>query len=308
MDTPLYLQTRKKSVLKERIEKAWQILEECTLCPRKCKVNRLKEETGICKTGFKAKISSYAPHFGEEASLVGRSGSGAIFFTNCSLLCIFCQNYDTSHEEKGCEISNETLSDIMLFLQKTGTNNINFVTPTHVVPQILKSLEIAIEKGLKIPLVYNTSGYENIETIKLLEGIIDIYMPDFKFWDSEISKLLCNAKDYPEKAKKSLKEMQRQVGVLETNDQGIATKGVLIRHLVMPNNFAGTKDVMKFIAEKISNESYVNIMPQYRSCYKAYNVKEISRAITVEEFEEAVFYAKEFGIEKLDKEVAVRWF
>jgi putative pyruvate formate lyase activating enzyme len=297
---PTYIETYKKGLLASKIETAYEILKSCTLCPRKCKVDRSTGETGVCKTGEKAVVSSFNAHFGEEDPLVGTHGSGTIFFTHCNLLCIFCQNYDISHLEHGEEITNEHLAGIMIHLQNKGCHNINFVTPSHVVPQILSALEIAIPEGLSVPLVYNTGGYDSVKTLKLLEGVFDIYMPDFKFWDSEIAKKTCNAKDYPEIAQKALIEMHRQVGDLVTDDRGIAQSGILLRHLVLPSGFAGTREIMRFIARKISLNTYVNIMPQYRPCGRADEVKELSVYLSQKDYETAIQVAKDEGIERLD--------
>lgn len=297
---PSYIKSFKKGLLKKKTEKAYKILKSCVLCPRRCKVDRLSDERGICKTGKKAAVSSYDPHFGEEAPLVGTHGSGTIFFTHCNLLCIFCQNYDISHLGYGTEVDDEKLADMMMELQNGGCHNINFVTPSHVVPQILSALDIAVRKGLNIPLIYNTGGYDNVETLKILEGVIDIYMPDFKFWDPKISELTCKAPDYPEIARQALIEMHRQVGDLILDENGIAQRGLLIRHLVLPNNLAGTRDIMKFIAEKISKNSYVNIMAQYRPCGKASEIKELSRHLDANEFKKALRIAQEEGISRLD--------
>ncbi|MCK4654065.1 MAG: radical SAM protein, partial [Candidatus Cloacimonetes bacterium] len=239
-------------------------------------------------------------HFGEEAPLVGRSGSGTIFFTNCNLLCNFCQNYDISHEGHGHEVTDEELAEMMLLLQSRRCNNINFVTPSHVVPQILSALEIAIEKGLSVPLVYNTGGYDNVETLKLLEGVFDIYMPDFKFWDSEVANKTCNAPDYPEVVRKAVAEMHRQVGDLVIDKNGIASSGLLIRHLVLPKGLAGTREIAEFIANKISSNTYVNIMPQYRPCGKSYEMEELSNFLTQKEYNNAVQSAKEEGLWRFD--------
>lgn len=300
---PAYLETFRNGLLAEKIEKADEILKSCTLCPRKCKVNRLAGETGVCKTGRRAVVSSFNPHFGEEDPLVGTHGSGTIFFTHCNLLCIFCQNYDISHMGHGEKISNEQLAEIMLQLQNAGCHNINFVTPTHVVPQILSAVELAAKKGLSVPLVYNTGGYDRVDTLKLLEGVMDIYMPDFKFWDPEISKITCNAKDYPETARKALIEMHRQVGDLVIDDSGIARRGLLLRHLVLPHGFAGTREIMRFIARKISLNTYVNIMPQYRPCGRSGEVKELSVYLSSKDFHKALEEAKEEGIERLDRRI-----
>ncbi len=298
---PAYIETFKKGLLRKKVTKAYKILSSCVLCPRKCKVDRLSGQTGICKTGKKAYVSSYNPHFGEEAPLVGTNGSGTIFFTHCNLLCIFCQNYDISHEGRGEEVSDEDLAGMMLSLQNAGCHNINFVTPSHVVPQILSAVEIAVRGGLSIPLIYNTSGYDSIETLKLLEGVFDIYMPDFKFWNPEIAWIVSKAKDYPEVARKALIEMHRQVGDLVIDKSGIARRGLLIRHLVLPAGFAGTREIMRFIARNLSRDSYVNIMPQYRPYGRASEVKELAAPITQEDYEIALREAKEEGITRLDR-------
>ncbi len=297
---PAYLEAAKTGVLQQRIRIACEMLEECTLCPRNCRVNRKENELGTCNTGYHAVVSSYSPHFGEESPLVGLRGSGTIFFTHCNLLCNFCQNYDISHEGRGQEVTSEELADFMIHLQDIGCHNINFVTPSHVVPQILAALEIAINSGLQVPLVFNTSAYDKVETLKLLDGIVDIYMPDFKFWDPETARQLCTAADYPERARMALKEMHRQVGDLRMNNLGTAERGLLVRHLVMPENLAGTAEVMRFLASEISANTYVNIMPQYRPCGKAFTVDKIARSITREEYYEALEIAREEGITRLD--------
>ncbi len=298
---PSYLSLWEKGELRERAEKAWSILENCNLCPRNCRKNRVKGEKGTCKVGSLPFVSSFHPHFGEESPLVGKYGSGTIFLASCNLLCIYCQNYTISHLMEGEECSFEDLARMMISLQKRGCHNINFVTPTHQVPQILRSLEIAIEMGLEIPLVYNSSGYDSVETLQLLEGIFDIYMPDIKYMDPEPAKKYSSAEDYPEVVKKAIKEMHRQVGDLVINEDGIAVRGLLVRHLVLPNGLAGTKEAMKFISEEISKNTYVNIMDQYYPCYKAFEHISISRRINYKEFEEAINFAKEAGLKRLDK-------
>ncbi len=298
---PCYIKTYKEGLLKEKIKKAREILSSCSLCPRRCGVDRLSGQVGICKTGENAYVSSYHPHYGEEDPLVGHNGSGTIFFTYCNLLCNFCQNYDISHEGCGDEVSGEQIAGMMLFLQNTGCHNINFVTPTHVVPQILSALEIAIENGLCVPLVYNTGGYDRVETLKLLEGVIDIYMPDFKFWDPKVSELTCEVRDYPEVARRAIIEMHRQVGDLVIDKSGMARSGLLIRHLVLPHGLAGTRQIMRFIAQKVSLNSYVNIMPQYRPCGRAYEVKELSNYLLPEEYKSALQAAKKEGITRFDR-------
>jgi putative pyruvate formate lyase activating enzyme len=283
--------------LEKKIRQAEKILKSCTLCPRQCKVDRTSGESGFCKTGDKPFVSSWNPHYGEEAPLVGSRGSGTIFFTHCNLGCLFCQNWTISHLDEGNIISFTDLADIMLTLQNYGCHNINFVTPTHQAPMILRSLGIAIEKGLKVPLVYNCGGYEAIETIKLLDGVIDIYMPDFKYSDSEPAKKYSRAKDYPSVAKAAIKEMHRQVGDLVIDNRGVALRGLLVRHLVL----AGTEEVVRFIVEEISPDTYTNIMAQYYPCYKAEEHPPLDRRITNEEFRKAVKAARDAGLKRLDK-------
>jgi len=297
---PAYIQTFQQGLLKEKIKKATDLLKSCVLCPRRCNVDRLSGETGVCKTGEHAWVSSYNPHFGEEDPLVGNHGSGTIFFTHCNLMCLFCQNFDISHEGYGREVSGDELAAIMLALQKQGCHNINFVTPSHVVPQILEAVEIAVQNGLVVPLVYNSGGYDRVATLKILEGVVDIYMPDFKFWDPNVSESACQAKDYPEVARNALIEMHRQVGDLETDSAGIARRGLLVRHLVLPDGLAGTRDVMRFIAQKISPNSYVNVMSQYRPCGRASEVSGLNKSLSTHDYHLAVQAAKEEGITRLD--------
>jgi putative pyruvate formate lyase activating enzyme len=264
-------------------------------------VNRTTGQTGYCQTGPKAIVAGYDAHFGEETPLVGENGSGTIFFTHCNLLCNFCQNYDISHQGIGHIVSDNGLADIMLSLQSSGCHNINFVTPSHVVPHILSALCVAAGKGLNIPLVYNSSGYDALETLKLLDGVIDIYMPDFKFWDPQIADQTCQAPDYPGVAKTALIEMHRQVGNLSMDDNGIAVSGLLVRHLVMPRNIAKTEKIMAFIAGQISPDTYVNIMPQYRPCGQASRIEALNRTITGREYESALSAARDAGIRRLDQ-------
>ena len=298
---PAYIQTFKKGTLSKKIETARQLLSPCCLCPRKCNVDRLGGETGVCHTGAQAWVSSYNSHFGEESPLVGSYGSGTIFFTHCNLMCLFCQNFDISHQGHGQEVTDDQLAAIMLALQQQGCHNINFVTPSHVVPQILAALEIAIPQGLDVPLVYNSGGYDRPSTLKLLEEVFDIYMPDFKFWDRDIAESACQAGDYAEVACKALKEMHRQVGDLVTDDAGIAQKGLIIRHLVLPGGKAGTRDIMRFIAREISTDSYVNIMAQYRPCGRAAEVKGLNTFLSPAEYKKALQAATEEGITRLDQ-------
>ena len=298
---PVYIKTFEEGLLKEKIAKAYDILSACNLCPRRCGVDRNAGETGICKTGKMAKVSSYNSHFGEEAPLVGSRGSGTIFLTHCNLMCLFCQNYDISHEGYGQNVSDEQISAMMLVLQKQGCHNINFVTPTHVVPQILSALEIAIQNGLRVPLVYNSGGYDRVDTLKLLDGVFDIYMPDFKFWDPEIAEAACDAPDYPEVARRALLEMHRQVGDLVIDGQGIAQRGLLIRHLVLPKGLAGTREIMRFIATKISTNSYVNVMSQYRPCGRAAEVNGLDSHLPANDYRQALEFARQEGITRLDQ-------
>ncbi|MFP3866616.1 MAG: radical SAM protein [Desulfobacteraceae bacterium] len=305
---PAYLETYRQGILEQRIETAYEIMSQCEICPHHCHVDRLHGELGICNTGDKPIISSYGPHFGEEDPLVGKNGSGTIFFTNCNLYCIFCQNWEISHGGEGTQISVENLAAIMLALQRRGCHNINFVTPSHQVPMILAALPAAIRGGLHVPLVYNFGGYDAVPTLKLLDGVFDIYMPDFKFWDSEIAAQLTSAPDYPEAAKAALKEMHRQVGDLVMDEDGIAYRGLLVRHLVLPNGLAGTREIMKFLAEEISPHTYVNVMGQYRPCGRAHEHPLLNRFITGLEHTEAQKMAREAGLTRLDQgEKLIRW-
>jgi putative pyruvate formate lyase activating enzyme len=298
---PAYIETYNRGLLKQKIDQAHEILKACALCPRACGADRLSGEKGICEIGEHAVVSSFNTHFGEESPLVGNHGSGTIFFARCNLLCIFCQNYDISHEGEGVEFSSEDLARAMLFLQDKGCPNINFVTPSHVVPQILAALDKAVEAGLRVPLVYNTGGYDRSETLAILDGVFDIYMPDFKYWDSKVAEELSDAPDYPERAREALKEMHRQVGDLVMDGQDIAQRGLLVRHLVLPEGLAGTRQVMRFLAREISPNTYVNVMAQYRPCGRASEVQALRRSITGEEHQEAIQMANEEGINRLDE-------
>jgi putative pyruvate formate lyase activating enzyme len=305
---PVYLQSHRKGLLHRKVEQAFERLSACILCPRMCRADRLAGETGVCRTGRLASVSSFNAHFGEEAPLVGTQGSGTIFFTHCNLLCLFCQNFDISHQGIGQEVSTEQLAGIMLALQGQGSHNINFVTPSHVVPQLLAAVEAAVANGLNLPLVYNSGGYDRPETLELLEGVIDIYMPDFKFWDSEIARKTCNAPDYPEVARQALMEMHRQVGDLVLDKNGIARRGLLVRHLVMPGGMAGTRQVMRFIARNLSLRTYVNVMSQYRPCGRAEEVPGLEAPLSPAEYHRAVEEAVEEGITRLDQPRRIlRW-
>jgi putative pyruvate formate lyase activating enzyme len=306
---PGYLETHRQDRLKPKIDAAFDILSQCTLCPQRCLVDRHQGEQGLCRTGDQPIISSNSPHFGEEDPLVGRRGSGTIFFTHCNLYCVFCQNYEISHGGEGEEITIADLAAIMLHLQKQGCHNINFVTPSHQVYQILAALPLAIAGGLKVPLVYNCGGYDAVETLRLLDGVIDIYMPDFKFWDPKVSAQLCAASDYPEVARQAFKEMHRQVGDLLMDETGVARRGLLVRHLVLPQGLAGTQEVMEFLAREISPNTYVNVMGQYRPCGRAYEHPSLSQFLTAQEHLEAQRLAREAGLTRLDRrDKLFRWF
>ena len=277
------------------------ILEECHLCPRQCGVNRLAGESVKCHITQQVVVSSYGPHFGEEAPLVGRHGSGTIFFTYCNLRCVFCQNYTISQLGEGGPVGKEELAKIMLSLQAQGCHNINLVSPTHVVPYILEALEIAVGMGLYLPLVYNSGGYDSVKTLELLDGIIDIYMPDMKYSDGKTAEQLSGIKDYPLVNKAAVKEMHRQVGNLKTDEQEVAQRGLLVRHLVLPNRLAGTQEVVRFLAREVSTNTYLNIMAQYHPCYKALDIPSLARPLQRQEFTEAIDLAHQQGLYRLDK-------
>ncbi len=298
LDTLNYRKLYESGELEKRIEKAYKLLENCSLCPRRCGVNRRKGETGFCKSGEELEVSSFHSHFGEEPPISGYGGSGTIFLTHCNLRCLFCQNYPISHLGNGNKISTQELTQMMLSLQKRGCHNINLVTPTHFIPQILSGFSQAVERGLNIPLVYNCSGYENVETLQLLEGIVDIYMPDLKYGTREAGEKYSSAPDYFEIAKKAMKEMHRQVGDLRLNKEGIAQRGLLVRHLVLPNGQAGTRRVFAFLAEEISSHTYISIMSQYFPAYKAQEFKELNRRITRQEYQQALDIVKQLGLER----------
>jgi len=303
MADPSYLYLLGTGELEERAALAMEFLSPCRVCPRNCRIDRTAGETGYCRGGFEPKVSSYGPHFGEEPPLVGTHGSGTIFFTGCNMSCRFCQNYSISQLDYGSGISCEHLARIMLSLQHRRCHNINLVSPTHFVPQIVKAVSIAAEGGLSVPIVYNTGTYDSVETLELLDGIVDIYMPDAKYGDNDVALMLSDAPLYVDHMKAAILEMQRQVGDLEIVD-GIATRGLLIRHLILPENLAGSDVVMKFIAEDISKDAYVNIMDQYSPCWKISPQSEspiersISRPITLAEYRDAIGYARNSGLSR----------
>ena len=286
------------SPFSEPVQQLWDYMNPCTLCPRKCKVYRSKGEIGFCGIGNTPVVSSVGPHFGEESVLVGRGGSGTIFFAGCNLGCVFCQNYDISHLRHGRQVNIERLAQSMLELQDYGCSNINFVTPTHVIPAIMAAIELARKKGLTLPTVYNTGGYDSVETLKLLEGFVDIYMPDMKYSDSQAADELSAAPNYPKVNREAVKEMHRQVGDLQTKN-GLATRGLLIRHLVLPENSAGSFEIIDFLANEISQSTTINVMDQYRPCYKASSHPRINRYPTREEFQSARRYAIQKGLNVL---------
>ncbi len=298
-----YLALYRSGELAQRAQAAVAGLKECTACPRDCRVDRLANKTATCKTGRYAIVSSFFPHMGEEDPLRGWRGSGTIFFSMCNLRCVFCQNYDISQVRSGAECTPEQLAVMMLELQRMGCHNINFVTPEHVVPQVLEALVPAVEHGLKLPIVYNTSAYDSLESLRLLDGVVDIYMPDFKMWDDRLALRYLKAKDYPAAARAALKEMQRQVGVLKLDEHGLAKRGVLVRHLVMPSGVAGTALIMRFLAEELSPDTYVNIMGQYHPAGKVTAEKygEIDRRPSRQEMDRAYAEARAAGLWRFDE-------
>jgi len=299
---PAYLRLERTGELEERVVELSAIYRSCCLCPRQCGVDRTSGEVGVCSSTSQAIVSSAHPHFGEERPLVGRGGSGTIFFSHCNLLCAFCQNWEISHRGDGFPVSDEMIGRLMTGLQTAGCHNINLVTPTHVLPNIIGGLRFAIRGGLRLPLVYNCSGYERVEIIKLLDGIVDIYMPDFKYTDGAMAdKYSGGARDYPERTAAAIEEMHRQVGDLVVDENGIALRGLLIRHLVLPGNIAGTDQFVQFVATRLSRSTYVNIMAQYRPEYEALRHPELSRRNTGTEYRQALCWAREAGLIRLDQ-------
>jgi len=307
---PAYLALHRAGELRRRAEEAVERLRHCLVCPRDCGVDRLADKTAACHTGRYAQVSSYFAHFGEEDCLRGWAGSGTIFFTMCNLRCVFCQNYEISQAPaqkfatapRGEETPPERLAGMMLELQTRGCHNINFVTPEHVVPEIIEALAVAAEWGLRLPIVYNTSSYDSLDSLQLLDGIVDIYMPDFKFWDSELALRYIKARDYPEAARRGIREMHRQTGVLQTDENGLAKRGVLVRHLAMPGGIAGTELIMRFLAEEISRDTYVNVMAQYYPAGRVSGTEfvEINRKVTGTEYREAVEAARRAGLWRIE--------
>jgi putative pyruvate formate lyase activating enzyme len=294
---PAYLKLEREGELARRVEALKEIYSACRLCPRQCGVNRNRGEKGMCGGTARAKVYSSHPHFGEEPPLVGRGGSGTIFFSNCNLLCCFCQNWEINHRGDGSFLSDESLGRMMMSMQNQGCHNVNVVTPTHLLPNIVSALRTAIRLGLRVPIVYNCGGYESLEAVKLLDGIVDIYLPDFKYTDGAMAeKYSHSAVGYPEAAEAVHIEMKRQVGDLKGEDRYVAQRGLIIRHLVLPHNISGTDRFVKFVAEKLGKPTWVNIMAQYRPAYRAGKYKELSRRLTSEEYRQAVTWAKEAGL------------
>jgi putative pyruvate formate lyase activating enzyme len=298
---PAYLALHKSGELRRRGEVLWNIMESCRLCPRQCGVNRLDGNKGFCQASSDLVIASHHPHFGEEKPLVGRGGSGTVFFSNCGLRCVFCINWDISWGGRGQVRTIDDLADMMLDLQKQGCHNINVVTPTHYSAHIVLALDKAAARGLNLPVVYNTCGWERPEILKILDGIVDIYLPDFKYADGKMAaKYSSLAETYPEVTQAGLLEMHRQVGVAKVAEDGLIHRGLMIRHLVMPNRVGGTKQVLEWIGENLPKDTYVNVMSQYRPMHKAFDYPEIARRITREEYAEAVRWAEEAGLTNLD--------
>jgi len=295
-----YLKLHDEGKLRERIDRALDMLRDCALCPHECRVDRTTDKWGRCRTGRKALVSSAGPHLGEEAPLVGTGGSGTIFLASCNLACIFCQNYDISQLGQGRPVEASSLAEAMVALQVRGCHNANFVTPTHVLPQLLEALPEAIEKGLSVPIVWNCGGYEGLEALQLLDGVVDIYMPDLKYADAEVAERLSGVKDYPKHAFAALREMHRQVGDLTLDERGVAQRGLLVRHLVLPKGLSGTAKCMEFLAS-LSVDTYVNVMAQYHPSHRAYEEPKLTRSLSEAEYREAVQAAYGAGLSRLDE-------
>jgi putative pyruvate formate lyase activating enzyme len=304
---PAYLRLLRSGELKERVAQAYPHLSVCDVCARGCRVDRRAGQVGVCRTGEQAKVSSYGPHLGEEDPLRGWRGSGTIFFTRCNLKCQFCQNYDISQTDAGHAVEPEDLASIMLDLQAQGCHNVNLVSPSHVVPQIIAATLIAAQAGLRLPLVYNTGGYDSMAMLGLLDGVVDIYMPDMKFADAETARRYSKVANYPRVNQAAVREMHRQVGDLQIDESGLATRGLLVRHLVLPGDLAGTGEIVRFLAGQISPNTYLNLMDQYRPAYKARHFLELNRGISVQEYAAAVRLAEEAGLRRLDGRRPAFW-
>jgi len=300
--TPAYRSQLQSGKLADRTKRAYLHLEDCDLCARYCHVNRRKTIKGaVCRTGDRAVVNSYGPHHGEEDPLRGWRGSGTIFFSWCNLRCVYCQNWEISHKGVGHEVSPQGLADMMLALQDHGCHNINLVSPSHVVAQIIAAVSLAVRRGLQLPLVYNTGGYDSVEALHLLDGIIDIYMPDMKYGDTDMARRYSKVRDYVAYNRAAVKEMHRQVGDLVIDEQGLARRGLLVRHLVMPANLAGTEKVLAFLAEEVSTHTYLNLMAQYYPCYRADEYPLLARRLTTDEYHQALVWARHYGLQRLDR-------
>jgi putative pyruvate formate lyase activating enzyme len=305
---PAYLNLLDAEELANRVSKAYDHLSICDVCAWECPVDRRAGKIGVCRTGEIARVSSYGPHMGEEDPLRGWRGSGTIFFTRCNLRCQYCQNHNISQTDSGDEVSPEQIARMMLELQTLGCHNINFVSPSHVVPQILAAVLIAIQAGLKIPLVYNTGGYDSMSMLILLDGVIDIYMPDMKYSDADTARKYSKIRNYPQVNQTAVKEMHRQVGDLQIDEKGVAQRGLLVRHLVLPDGIAGTEETIRFLRDEISVNTYLNLMNQYRPSYKAHLYPELNRRLTNQEYQSAVEAAMSAGLHRLDQRKSKFWF
>ena len=305
---PAYLSLLKSGELEGRVSRAYQHLSICNVCAWECPVDRRSGRLGVCRTGLRAKVSSYGAHLGEEDPLRGWRGSGTIFFTRCNLRCQYCQNHDISQTDVGDEVEPEELAAIMLELQVAGCHNINFVSPSHVVPQIMAGVYIAAQAGLRLPLVYNTGGYDSLAMLHLLDGVIDIYMPDMKYGDAQVARQYSKIRNYPLVNQAALRAMHRQVGDLQIDQRGVAQRGLLVRHLVLPNGLAGTAEIVRFLAEVISPNTYLNLMDQYRPDYRAHLIPELNRCLTGQEYAQAVEMAHAAGLHGLDERKHFIWF
>jgi putative pyruvate formate lyase activating enzyme len=300
---PAYLKAYEADKLASKVETAKELLRSCSVCPRDCGVNRLANKQGICKTGRRARVSRAFAHFGEEDCLRGRKGSGTIFFNGCNLGCVFCQNFEISQSPEGQEMDPSELAGLMLSLQRAGCHNVNLVTPEHVVPQILEALPEAVERGLRLPLVYNTGAYDSLESIQLMDGVVDVYLPDFKLWDQTRSAKYLRAGDYPEAARRAIKAMHEQVGVLCLDEEGLAVRGVLVRHLIMPGQAQDTQHIVEWLARELSVDTYLNLMDQYHPMHRVASNPpffEINRRIFSSELQQAIQFAKGAGLWRLD--------
>lgn len=299
--TPAYVKLLESGELQKRVALAYEMLSNCEMCGHYCRVDRRSEKLGVCRTGERARLASFGPHLGEEDPLRGWRGSGTIFFAYCNLRCQYCQNYDISQSPAGHEVEPETIASVMLELQAIGCHNINFVSPTHVIPPILAATLIAAQAGFRLPIVYNTGGYDSLEALALLDGVVDIYMPDMKYANARTGQIYSKARNYPQVNQQAVREMHRQVGDLVLDERGIAQRGLLVRHLVLPGNAAGTEKVASFLAEQVSKDTYINVMDQYRPAYRARQYDRLSRPVKWEEYQKALEVVREAGLYRLDK-------